>query len=201
MDKRIFLLAAGVVLVAGVTLYEQADDVPAPAILAAGMEPQIALIREIASDESWKVTCEGQSGEMTVLRLEPRFWAKEENSGKVFESLSAVATGLEKRSSSKGGCELNSTTTVDGGPTDDPPLALGTRKVLEPYLEIARSCGLADARISPLSNSDRERLSAFVDESELGDLALFGGIGTLSRYGPARCFAIMSGRYDAENLP
>lgn len=215
MDKRLLLLvAAGIFVLAtgkiAQILEEDPDYFAHPAksdgyLSAAGMEPQIELIREIADDHGWEVVCEGTSGEMTTLALGPTWWPWRSNPQTVSEVIFVVATG--------GGTTRNAPEDPNCGysggfgepkswhdESRDIPIAIAPADEVGPYLAIARACGFAQARTAPLAAEDRAFLLDNGWDAYPEDwLAVYIGADEYERGGPMMCAGTMIGRYDAEN--
>jgi hypothetical protein len=219
MDKRmiLFVTAAVFVVVTGKVIQALKDN-PSyfsfssetmPSIAVAGMPPQTEILREIASDHYWDVTCEGKSGEMTALRLTPTRWSWLASDswedmfdavGPIASSASTVPSGVTISSD----CGVAKTEIIpsSGSSLAEIPLAIGTREELAAYLQIAHACGLTEARIAPLRPEDREALlrDTFVEiPSEW--LTMYGADDLPVQQGPFMCMGIMSARYEAENTP
>ncbi len=171
---------------------------PERSFLVTGMQPQVDLMREIAKDEGWSITCEGKSGEMTVLRLSPGFFAGANSAEALDERLSLIASstsGLTRAEAELSTCDVDppQLSSPDGDYVN-PAMAFGTLEMLDPYLEVARSCGFGDAAILPISEVDLARYQAdFPDEW----FALYAGSNSAKRYGPVTCYTLMSHRLQA----
>ena len=125
------------------------------AILASGMEPQVELIRKIASENGWKIECEGTSSRMTVLRIAPGILPWKASEDALWNELSAVATSLSSaaRIASTTSCDLPAdqfklTWNDPDSPDSKVIFGVGPREELEPLLSIARACEIIGARLT-----------------------------------------------------
>ena len=126
------------------------------AILALGMQPQIKLIREIASENGWKADCQGKSGRMTVLRLTPGIlpWKASNggSDGALWKELSLVATSLSgaPKSTNAAGCDLPEDDYKINWPDLDKKhiVGVGPRIDMEPLIAIAQACEVNGARLT-----------------------------------------------------
>lgn len=190
--RNIFWIVA-VLGIAGVS-YVQLSETrePSRGLLVTGMSPQIGLIRGIAAEESWRIACEGTSGEMTALWVEPGFFADENSEVAVIEKISDVASTTSAMKTEN--CNTDAPIGSVDHPTANPPLVFGDAQMLQPYLDLARSCGFEEAVIAPIAEID----GANVPEEMPSDwLALYGGPGSANRYGPGVCMVKMTQRMQA----
>ena len=181
-------------------------------VVAAGMPPQIELMREIASQHGWEVTCEGTSGKMTALGFSPTFWTWMNVRDAFYQEVAIVSTSSstsESISKSAPDCGLDIglkngssgvSVTASIEKMSTTPLALGTREELAPYIEMANSCGLAAAHIAPLTPEDREMvLLNFYDEIPDDWQAVYSGQTSADDMAAWHCFGIMTHRYEKDN--
>ncbi|GAA5045735.1 hypothetical protein GCM10023208_00500 [Erythrobacter westpacificensis] len=122
------------------------------AIMALGMQSQIDLMREVASDNGWTVDCEGTSGSMTVLRMTPGFLPWKSSNDAVWKELSPVATALSSvpRSAEPAGCDLSSSFYEGNWIEVDEKqiIGVGPRNEMEPMIAIAESCEAKGVRLT-----------------------------------------------------
>jgi len=159
------------------------------AVDVTGMPPQLAIIRHDAAQRGWRVTCEGQSGEEKVLRLE--FTPSD-----TAESVSGYFTGpahigsstrfYDKNSVPSLPCDIEPPTT-SGDPSQ--VLAIGDRNKLIPLMAMAKDCGYSKVVIRKFDRADL--ISAKAPEDLL---TLDAGENTAERYGPAICFVQLQNR-------
>lgn len=171
------------------------------ALIVTGMPPQIELIRELASQEDYTITCEGNSGEMTALRLAPSSRADAATEEAFQEKLWEVSTSISLVSGSDATgpeCDHAPSTIETEYPSENTALAIGSREALEPQLAIAKSCGFSEASLEPLSEFDRERIDT---DTQPGWLGLYAGPQSLSRKGPSVCYSLMSYRLQNSASP
>ncbi len=119
-----------------------------------GLPPQIAVIREIASDAGWNTVCENTSGEVTTLHFAPGLWARIDPNDEVAGELVMIAGSTSQMSrgqAKRGGCNQPQTGTSysvgDGPESKNVPIAYGLREELGPVVEIADACGVKQTRI------------------------------------------------------
>jgi hypothetical protein len=122
------------------------------AILALGMQPQVKLMREIASDNGWTADCQGRSGSMTVLRITPGILPWKSSSGALWEELSPVATSLSSapRNPDTAGCDLPADhyEAIWTDPDKKQIAGVGPRTEMEPLIAIAQACEVKGARLT-----------------------------------------------------
>ena len=184
----------------GYTQYQAAEEAdPDVAVMSMGMAPQLPLIREIADEAGWNVSCEGVSGEMTTLRLSPGFWTNDETGAALSEELFAVSTSTYEvwgEEAEADGCDVPPTESSVEGPEDNVAIAFGLPAELAHYAEVARSCGLEETEIAPIS-------ALYLDMMEPGTVgddwqALYISLADAERHGPTMCYIIMSSRNEAD---
>ena len=187
--SRVFFVVAvlGLALIGYVQFSENRG--PSKGFLVTGMSPQIDVIREIVSARNWRVTCEGISGEMTALWVEPGFLADEDAEIAVREEISAVASTTSATMNAN--CSSDAPITSIDHPTANPPLVFGDEQALQPYLELARSCGYEEAIISTVAEIDQANAPP---ELPSDWMALYAGQGSADRYGPGICMVKMQER-------
>lgn len=175
-----------------------AEAKPERALITMGMAPQLPLIREIADEAGWKVSCEGVSGEMTTLRLSPGFWGDDEAGAILIEDLHAVSTIAYEVTGSQAAdenCDAIPPVTGSVEGAENVAIAFGLPVQLAQFREIAASCDLQDPEIAPISEFYREKMEPGAIRE--GWQALYIDIAQSSRYGPTMCYMIMSDRYEA----
>ncbi|MEM8723892.1 MAG: hypothetical protein AAGE86_00075 [Pseudomonadota bacterium] len=169
------------------------------AIQAAGMPPQIELIKQAAEDYSWEVRCEGSSGRMTVLHLVPKLWAWPTSDQKLYDEIAAVSssTGLPmQRDICDHPADHFFGKTV--GDRSEDALAIGTREEIEPLLPIAKACELEGLRFRPLTDAENE----FYQPGEREELvALSVSLEEVDMAGPVFCTLLIANREFAEAEP
>ena len=119
-------------------------------ITAVGMDPQIALIRDAASDNGWNVVCEGRTGRMSVAKLAPGSLPWRANHEEMWTKLAKVSTALISPGSGDEdaacGWEENSFESI---PTERSNIiAVGPPSRLKPLLKLAKSCEVVGARLT-----------------------------------------------------
>ena len=188
MDRVFWIVA---VLGIGLVSYVQLSDArgPSKGLLVTGMSPQIEIIRDIASEEGWRIACEGTSGEMIALWVEPGFFADEDSEIDVRGKLSDLASTTSATKTAE--CSTKAPTGSIDHPTANPPLVLGDEKMLQPYLDLAKSCGFGDAVIAPIAEIDEANVPPQIPRDWL---ALYAGDGSANRYGPGVCMVKMTQR-------
>ncbi|VVT05681.1 hypothetical protein [Erythrobacter sp. EC-HK427] len=184
----------------GYTQYQAAEEAePDVAVMTMGMAPQLPLIRDIADEAGWNVSCEGVSGEMTTLRLSPGFWADDETGEALAEELVSVASSaypISGGAAEADTCDVAPSETSIEGPEDNVAIAFGLTAELAHYAEVARSCGWAETEIAPIS-------AFYLDMMEPGTVgddwqALYISLADAERHGPTMCYVIMSSRNEAD---
>lgn len=137
-----------------------------------GLPPQIAVLREIASDAGWNIVCEDTSGEVTTLHLAPGLWARINPDDEIAGELVMIAGSTSQMSrgqSERRGCNQPQTGTsysvADGPESKNLPIAYGTREELGPVVEIANACGVKQARIRAFEPDEWELLGIEEDPS------------------------------------
>lgn len=190
--NRVFLIVAALGLAWISYIQVSKNRGPSTGYLVTGMSPQIDIIRDIASKNKWRVACEGISGEMTALWVEPGVWADEESELSVREEISDLASTTSAIRTSD--CSTDAPITSIDLPTANPPLIFGDEQALQPYLKLARSCGYEEAVISSIAEIDQANLPR---EMPNDWMALYGGQGSANRYGPGICMVKMEQRMRA----
>jgi len=163
--------------------------------LAKGYGIQLDTIRDIASDHGWKVGCEGRSGSMTVLRLEPGFWPWRSERNEVWTEMSPVSAGLVA-----GGtfqpvsptCDLpdDSRQTMAIEESREVAVAVGPRDRMMPLLALVPGCDITSAKLQP-ARLVRDALW-FDDEPPADWMAVTIDLREDSDYGPNMCFVQMT---------
>jgi hypothetical protein len=122
------------------------------AILALGMQPQVELMREIASDNGWTAGCQGKSGSMIVLRITPGILPWKSSNDALWEELSPVATSLSSapRSPNTASCDLPADhyEAIWTDPDKKQIAGVGPRIEMEPLITIAQACDVKGARLT-----------------------------------------------------
>lgn len=192
MERAFWIVAAvGIALVAwdGLDHRHTSKD----SYLVMGMKPQTDMIRQVAQEENWSVTCEGRSGEMIVLRLSPGFFASSDSATKLMdrpEFVPTTAYRLTKAEAELPTCDVEPQRSTGGeAESVNPALVFGTREILEPYLGVARSCGFEGAEILPIREDD---IARYQDGFPSDWLAIYPGPISSDRNEPAVCFHLMS---------
>ena len=165
---------------------------PSKGFMVTGMSPQIDIIRNIASAGNWRIACEGTSGEMTALWVEPGFFADQESEIAVSEEISDVASATSPMKTAN--CSAEAPTVSVDDPTANPPLMFGDQQMLQPYWKLAKSCGFEEATISPIAEIDQASVPSEIPSNWM---ALYAGPGSANRYGPSICMVIMTPRVQA----
>ncbi len=166
------------------------------AIQAAGMPPQIELIKEAAQDYNWEVRCEGSSGAMTVLHLVPKLWAWPTSDQKLYDEIAAISSSTGspmQRDICDHPADYFFGKAV--GDRSDDALAIGTREEIELLLPIAEACELKGLRFRPLTDAENE----FYQPGEGEELvALSVNLEQVDTAGPMFCTLLMANRELAE---
>jgi hypothetical protein len=154
---------------------------------ATGMEPQLRIIKSIATQHGWSVTCEGHAGEEGVVRLEAP--AGTDASGvKVFaDSIIKVASStnaITAQEAASKTCDREAMS--DGNTAPQRALAFGPASALGSLATIARECGYQHVYVRPRNAADDDASSAYwvgppTDTLDTGE-------DVPSRYGPRVCF-------------
>lgn len=191
MNRLFFVVAVlGLAFISYVQFSENRGS--SKGFLVTGMSPQIDIIRDIASARNWRVACEGTSGEMTALWVEPGFLADEGSELTISQEISDVASTTSATKTAN--CSTDAPVSSIDHPTANPPLIFGDEQMLQPFLKLARSCGYEEAVISSIAEIDQANVPP---ELPSDWMALYAGQGSANRYGPAICMVKMGERMQA----
>lgn len=168
--------------------------------LAMGMAPQVEVMREIASTNGWKITCEGRSGSMTVVRVSPGIFPWRKSWKAVRDEIVMVASSISSDNgvqASGGNCDIpEGTYRIHVDEQSDRFIAsVGTEEYLSPMLEIARECDVRGAYIGPIEAQER---MAMGDDVPTDWQALIVDPAREHRTGPIACLGIMANRYHSQ---
>lgn len=145
---------------------------PDDAILASGMTPQVELVREIAAENGWKVTCVGRTRRMTVLRIVPGLLPWKASHDEIWDELVHISTSLSNapRISLESGCDLPASTyeSTWTDPEKKAIIGVGPIEELEPLLAIARECEVRGARLTEGPPTQQNFYSGDVPEDWVG---------------------------------
>lgn len=165
------------------------------AILALGMQPQIKLIREIASENGWKADCQGKSGPMTVLRITPGILPWKASNGALWKELSPVATSLSSapRSTNAAGCDLPEDQYKLNWPDLDKKqiVGVGPRIEMEPLIAIAQACEVNGARLTDGPPAEQDIYAGDIPSDWVG-IEIDPRLNPAT--GPFSCFLILANR-------
>ena len=154
------------------------------AVDAAGMEPQLRVIREAAGQRSWPITCQGHAGEEAVIRIGvPSGTDQTQVDGFVASVGETASVWRELRAGEalRPGCDLDEP--KETANFSQRALAFGNHEELVRLEATARQCGFGNARIRPWIAKDSPWL-----KPRAGWFALDAGEDSVSRYGPLMCF-------------
>jgi len=163
--------------------------------LAKGYGIQLDTIREIASEHGWKVGCEGRSGPMTVLRLEPGLWPWRSERDAVWTEVSPVSSGLVAEGTyqpASPNCDLpdDSRQLEAVEESREVALAVGPQDRMMPLMALAPGCDITSARLQP-ARSVRDALW-FEDEPPTDWMAVTIDLREDNGFGPNMCFLQMT---------
>lgn len=162
-------------------------------IVAVGMPPQIALIREIASDNGWKLVCEGQTGRMSVVKLTPGSlpWAAdyEEMWTELAEVSSSMASPANDGPDSACGWGEDSFSMTAN--QQFLVLAVGPPSQLKPLLKVARDCEVVGAKLTDGPPQEQEIYDGEIPSDWVG-LVIDSNLN--QETGPVTCLAILAQR-------
>lgn len=163
------------------------------AVTAAGMEPQLRLIRLEAAKEGWPITCVGHSGEEGVLRIGVPPGTPRKNVDAFVASLMTVASSVSDRSTDATKQTCDQEPLVQDRLPSTRALFLVTRDPDKMLQEVARECGYSHAFWRHTRAEDLARFKWRIGTSKYS-FALDAGEDAAARNGPLTCFQQMSAR-------
>jgi hypothetical protein len=166
------------------------SDAAPVAVDVAGMGPQISVIRRDAALRNWRISCEGHSGEETVIRL---IFPAGTSGATVMAYFGPGSLGSSKRFYSltdppPDGCDEEPSTT-SGAPLRQ--LGFGPPSLMATQASVARACGFAGVRLRARRRDDVIP-AAFASHRDW--LILDAGEDALARTGPLLCVVQMGYR-------
>lgn len=161
------------------------------AVDVVGMPPQIDIIRRDAAERGWRITCEGRSGEETVVRLTFPPGGPAESASAYFEAPDRVGSSAHyyyRGQRLPEGCDYDPVESSSSPASQ--VLGLGPLDITT-SAATARSCGFTRAFTR---RSRREDLPGGLGEVHDDWLTLDAGEDIASRNGPLICFVQVRGR-------